>query len=735
MASRRAPLEVAQTHEKKGEWAKAASAYLEHVEAKADDARAWLRLAEIRERLGEGALAAKAFRALAQLQINQGFNSRAVSVLRRSLQHAPEDTSTAVALAEILGAEGKLRDALGVLSSSAEAAKGKGDTAGRFKLLEMAASLDPSAVHRLAWVDALVEVGHEEEALAALRRFANDDRPGREADRLRVIERLAQLSPGDASVAASASRIALFLQDPRRALLLVRTALDSHPEDPELFSLAAQALSALGEKPRAALVHKEAARRFAASGLEDDAREEWRRLLRLEPKDAEGLAAVQPALAHGTSAELFEVPEEEDSTAWLDVSVEDLDAEGARLSEAMAAPPESGIDLEPLSDVDFELVSDDSEKSSGSADSNADSGSNPARGFDLSEEALTLAMTGNAAHAQEEAEPQPVGNQAMVVGEGPEGGWASRALSAAGLDVKVVSSRDSAAAAARFLEERPGWIFSPSEYAEAWTHAGVVQWIGATVVPRFEARARVKATGLATVESLPVREPRDLATAAEALGTTLQLVGPTGPALTVADSDVPALWLALARQRFGQAVEIQVQAAMEELVYVAVAGNGRAAIALGEWCESKRLDVGLAYRAPRDSHESERIKLAEAIAAALGLRGIAVLILGRVGDSWRMESLQTRWDAGALTAEARSGQSLLALAVGLARGEPLPATPTLNGAAISAETLVPPTLPTAAAIDAPVRWEVGLDSSRAYLCVHAPDLPQALDQFARAIRR
>ncbi len=730
MASRRSPLEVAQTHEKKGEWAKAATAYSEHVQAKADDARAWLRLAEIRERLGEGALAAKAFQALANLQITQGFNSRAASVLRRSLQHAPEDTTTASTLAEILGADGKLRDALSVLTSSAEAAARKGDSIGRFNLLEQAANLDPSPVHRLIWVDALVEKGREEDALAALRRFSADHQPGREADRLRLIERLAQLSPGDASVALSASRIALFLQDPRRALILVRSALDSHPEDPELISLAAQSISALGEKPRAALVHKEAARRFAAAGMEDEAREEWRRLLRLEPKDAEGMAAVQPALSRGNSSpsQLIDVEEEEDTTAWLDVSVEDLDAEGARLSEAMAAA-ESSTASEMGGEVDFDLISDDSERTS------------PARKpgqlktLDLSEESLSLEVEGNAARAQESAEPLPVGNQAMVVGDGPEAGWASRALTSAGLEVKVVSGRDSAAAAARFLEERPGWVFSPSEYAEAWMHAGAVQWLGATVLSRFEARARVRATGLPTVESLSVRDPRDLATAAEALGTTLQLVGPAGPALTVADSDVPALWLALARQRFGQAVEIQVQAAMEELVYVAVAGNGRSAIALGEWCESKRLDVGLAYRAPRDSHESDRLGQAEAFAVALGLRGIAVLILGRVGDLWRIESLQTRWDAGALTAEARSGHSLLELAVRVARGEPLPLAPTPSGAAISAETLAPASAPGSGPQGPQIRWELSLDNSRAYVCAHAPDLPQALDQFARAIRR
>ncbi len=293
MAAPRPSLEIAQQHEKKGNLAKAAEAYSEYLSRNPNDARVLLRLAEIRERLGEAALGAEAFHQLGVLHAKDGIESKATAMLRRALKLMPTHSASVQLLAEVLARTGKKRDALDALDAGSQAAAASGDWRARLKMLEKAAQLDDGLTSRLAYAQALADSGKKADAHKLLRDAADQlDRQDAPLDRLQVLERLLQVTSGDPKVALEAANAAVALRDHRRALISLRIALESDPENVELISLTATVLNAMGDDSRALLVFREAARTFGRVGRTADAQRSWLSVLRLSPEDHEAHAAI-----------------------------------------------------------------------------------------------------------------------------------------------------------------------------------------------------------------------------------------------------------------------------------------------------------------------------------------------------------------------------------------------------------------------------------------------------------
>jgi len=293
MAAPRALLEIAQQHEKKGNLAKAAKAYSEHLSNTPSDSRILLRLAEIQERLGEDAVAADAFHQLGMMHSKDGIEAKAAAAFRRALDLMPTHTASVQPLAELLVRSGKKRDAVNTLETGSRAAAAAGDVQSQLKMLERAAQLDEGFGSKLAYAQCLAESGQKTPAIALLRQALDRlDEQRAPLERLQILEQLVQISSGDAAVALETANAAVRLRDHRRALVTLRIALEREPENPDLISLVGAVLGVMGEEERALLVFREAARTYGRIGRGDNARKCWGTVLRLSPDDPEARAEI-----------------------------------------------------------------------------------------------------------------------------------------------------------------------------------------------------------------------------------------------------------------------------------------------------------------------------------------------------------------------------------------------------------------------------------------------------------
>lgn len=714
MASRKVPLESAQRYEKKGELAKAAAAYSEHLAQSPQDSRALHRQAELYERLGEAGPAAQAFRRLGRLHAQQGFVAKATAAFRQAVRLAPGDVEAVLELCEVLEQASKRGDAAELLERSARELTGPADGEKRLRLLERLADLDSGAGPTLALADALTQLGRQAEAAERLERLVEELRRGKPRDFLAISERLIALRPRDHRVAVGAAKAALELKEPRRSLLAVRPTLDFFPRDPELAALAAWALETMGERDRATLCHREAARRYALAGQAPQAREQWLAVLRLDPGDQEGRAALAPSL----------VP---DVTRLLDGKAVLRD----RIDEAEAAHALSALDLGGKLADDFvlEISADELSGFSSGLKIEPDDRPVPAEATAAPAPAEEPVLEAEPLPEDEEppgAGPAPMPRRALVLGDGPEAGWVSRALGELEIEVEVVGRGELESALERATSSGCELVFPPSSMAEVWREAGSFLVAGPVARPRFSARSVLRAAGLPVIDSEPARGAEVVRAALSRWGSPVELVGPFGAGLRVQGPGSAAYVLSLAKERLGS--ELEAQPCCPQALRVAVACDGQRALGLAEWREAS-LEGLPGLESPAEVGERERLLLAARMAAALGLRGVAVLVLARCGPGWVFESMEPAWGPGGLAVEARTGLSLVQLSVSLARGEPLPEACEPRGAAVAAS--VPRT---SLASLANLRFEPSAAGDQAFLCAHAAEAAQATRRLARALK-
>jgi tetratricopeptide (TPR) repeat protein len=348
----RAPLEIAQQHEKKGNLAKAAEAYSQHLARNPEDARTLLRYGEIQERLGQPEPAADAFHRLAVLHIKGHIETKATAALRRALKLAPDHFASAELLADLHSKGGKKRDAFEVLTAAIRATVASGDQATRLKLLQRVAQVDDGAGSKLELAQALVDKGRRTEAIDLLRETAQQlQAPIKAYDRMEVLERWQQISPADRGVAFDGAATALSLGNPRRALASLRVALDSIPDDVDVIAMVGTVLDAMGEDTHALPVHREAARKFTLARRTEEGRKSWIAVLRLSPADPEALQAI------GAERVPTAPPPPSKGEPVLDLDPSEI--EGALSFLAEHSPPATKPSIE---DHAFEISLDDLDK-------------------------------------------------------------------------------------------------------------------------------------------------------------------------------------------------------------------------------------------------------------------------------------------------------------------------------------------------------------------------------------
>jgi tetratricopeptide (TPR) repeat protein len=308
---RRKELEKAQRLVLRGEPARAA-ALLEALLARwPDDERILLKLADVRRGHGDDAGAAAAFKAAASVFESQGFHLKATAALRQALPLAPGDLTVLASLADASLRMQLTREAIRYLEALATALVAR-DAPGdreravtvRRRVLDLLPG-DLGATVRLA--DLLVHLGERGQALALLRDAVRGSRAAHASDEWLVLrERIADLAPGDHRLALDLARALLARASPKRALVRLKPALETHRDDPDTLRLVADAFEALGQVTKAGAAWRELARLHQRRGDGEAARRAWERLRELLPHDAEAAVALAPRGGVTTDAELAE---------------------------------------------------------------------------------------------------------------------------------------------------------------------------------------------------------------------------------------------------------------------------------------------------------------------------------------------------------------------------------------------------------------------------------------------
>ncbi len=763
MPGRRLTLEDAQKLEKKGDLAGAVGAYADHLAATPKDSRAQLRVAELKERLGEALPAAEAFAKLADLHLADGMASKAVAALRQAARLAPHDVALALRLAQQLMDVKRKGDALAVLRAAEQDAVSRADLEGRLAILRLRSQVDEGARASVALADALVEAGKPKEALARLRKLALALSADTDAlEQLELYEKIAKLSPEDADSAKGAARVALKLSQGRRALTSLRASLDHHPEDPELFALSAAGLESMGERARALMVYREAARSFSAGQRTVDAQEQWLSVLRLDASDQEARTAVAPPLVPDVAQLLTQSPpklREITQDEALD-ALAMLDRTPAPPSQPSATPAEWVLEIEPEElTAPLTLVGDAAREPPYSPEPNAmdvvfaQAGPQAAlSALEVTrnvsqpptlETPLDLSVAGLPATLEERARleqllappppgaapvpvdagPQaaPMPARALVMLSGPEAAVALTSLAQLGVGATLCPPADEEGAVELARSSKCDLIVAPQGLAPAWRQSGSWLVVGPVTLPRRRARSLIQSAGLPALESMVAGTLGELESALARWGAPLELVGEVGGPVRIASGGSPLYHLGLARERLGS--ELLAQPAPQVRTRVLVASSGRQGIALASWTVALREGTKV-FESPAPD-EAALLVLAGAMAQVLNLGGLGVLTLARHRDTWALDGMEPTWGPAGLAVEARLGTSLLKLSLDLARGAPLPALQR-EGHAFAA------VLPVAPPQAAGLRVERSPDGYGCFICSHAA---QEVDAAARLSAR
>lgn len=285
-------MESARKFAEKGQIDKAIKEYQRLVEEDPTDVRVWLKVGDLYAKRGSKAEAVEAYERSAKLYEGQGFSLKAVAVYKQILKLDPalikinrrlgdlyvqlEMNSDAMqhyeAVSTQLLRDGRGREALEIAKVVVELAPE--DIAPRIKLAEQYSKED-------LVVDAVREFTVACEQLR---------KAGRTDDFLKVAERLLWHRPEMIDLTRELATLYMRRKDPRRALAKLQICFKADPHDVAVLNLMAEAFGESDQAPKAVQVLKELARIHEQKGERDLALSAHRRVLQLDPNDAEAKA-------------------------------------------------------------------------------------------------------------------------------------------------------------------------------------------------------------------------------------------------------------------------------------------------------------------------------------------------------------------------------------------------------------------------------------------------------------
>ena len=287
-------LEAAQKHLAKGAFDKAIAEFQKLVVADPSDVRTWLKIGDLQSKIGKAKDAVDTYMRVADQYSGQGFHLKAVAVHKQILKLDGTRLDVQLKLAAAYESLQLVSDALGTFEQVAAAQARSGDIPAAVNTLARMVELDPESVPtRIKYAEALSRTGRTKDAADAFEAGASLLKSqGRIDDYLKVAERLLYHREGDVELSRELARLYLERNDAKRALAKLQTSFKSDPKHVPTLELLAQAFEQLGQLPKTISVYREVARIHGEAGKGPERAATLKRILELDPGDAEARQAL-----------------------------------------------------------------------------------------------------------------------------------------------------------------------------------------------------------------------------------------------------------------------------------------------------------------------------------------------------------------------------------------------------------------------------------------------------------
>ena len=372
-------LAAAQKHLSKGQYDRAIAEYRKLVEADPRDVRTWLKIGDLYTRKGSHREATETYQRVADHYATQGFFLKAVAVYKQILKLQPQRLDVQLKLAEMYENLQLVSDALQTYEQVAQAYMKAGEVERALSTLGRMAELDPDNIPvRIRYAEGLSKAGRTDEAANEFEAGAELLREqGRMDDYLKVAERLLYHRPADVALARELAELYLQRNDAKRALAKLQLCFKQNPKDVGTLELLARAFHVLGQTPKTVSVYREMARIHQEANRPEERARILKKILELDPQDAEArqaLASFAPKktkaapppvmdddepeleLLEPDSAEIMIVDDDDDLDAYVDDGMTQMSPEGEVFDEASLDDLEvdigSVVDVLPTEDDD-----------------------------------------------------------------------------------------------------------------------------------------------------------------------------------------------------------------------------------------------------------------------------------------------------------------------------------------------------------------------------------------------
>lgn len=287
-------LESAQKYQAKGQYDKAISEYQKLVKETPNDVRTWLKIGDLYKRLNSKKEAVDTYMRVVANYVQQGDFLKTVAVCKEVLKL---DTGHVEAQHRLALAYEKLAlvsEAIATYEQLAAVYLRQNDSEKVLDTLSRMVNIDTMSIPvRIKYAEALSKYGKVEEAASEFEwgcTLLRDQ--GRMDDFIKVAERLLFHRPDDVAIAKELALLYLERGDGKRALSKLQVCFKANPKDVETLDLLSQAFANLGQNAKTVSVLREVLRIHVEAGDKDARALVARRILDIDPQDAEARQAL-----------------------------------------------------------------------------------------------------------------------------------------------------------------------------------------------------------------------------------------------------------------------------------------------------------------------------------------------------------------------------------------------------------------------------------------------------------
>lgn len=286
---------AAQKYLQKGQLDKAIREYQRLVEDDPKDVRTLLKIGDLQTRSGAHEKATETYGRVAQFYSEQGFFLKAVAVYKQILRLDSSLIEVNLKLADLYYQLGLMSDAANQYRSVSQLFEQQGRIEESIDILKKMVELDPDNVaSRIKLAESYAKQSLTNEARAHFQAAADYLKSQhRIDDYIKVAERVIHFDPSDLATTRELANIYIQKNDPRRALAKLQVCFKENPKDVETLNLLAAAFKGLGQTAKTLSVYRELGRLHAVSGNVEAQRSVMRKILAIEPNDADAQRVLE----------------------------------------------------------------------------------------------------------------------------------------------------------------------------------------------------------------------------------------------------------------------------------------------------------------------------------------------------------------------------------------------------------------------------------------------------------